>query len=109
MVYFPRLAQNNCLPATARADSLPAASMALVDLGKELRRVNYRFVTPTPTTIALVNARPGNERARSLADVFGWNREFNPLLIPAAILGAMRDAGVLEETANGLRSCRAKR
>ncbi|MES2756672.1 MAG: class I SAM-dependent methyltransferase [Pseudomonadota bacterium] len=78
--------------------------MALVDLGRELQRVNYRFVTPTPATIGLVNARPGNERARSLADVFGWNRPFNPVLIPAAILGAMREAGVIEETAHGLRS-----
>lgn len=60
-------------------------------------------VLPAAAT-ALVNARPGNERARTLADVFGWNREFNPALVPAAILGKMQDAGVLVETPGGLRS-----
>lgn len=77
---------------------------ALVDLGKELKRLNYYFVTPTPSTIALVNARQGNERARCLADVFGWNRAFNPLVLPAGILDKMQDAGVVVETAAGLRS-----
>lgn len=104
MVYLHTAVEANSPVYTVPAAGLPAASMALVSLGKELRRVKYQFVTPTPATIALVNARPGNERARSLADVFGWNREFNPLLIPDAILGAMRDAGVIEESANGLRS-----
>ncbi|WP_426172873.1 methyltransferase [Massilia sp. TWR1-2-2] len=87
-----------------RSAALPSATMALVELGNQLRRANYHFVTPTPATIARVNARPGNARARSLTDVFGWNRPFNPVLIPEAILGAMRDAGVIEECASGLRS-----
>lgn len=96
--------ENKKPAAVTGSNPLPAAVTALVELGKELQRIKYRFVTPTPTTIELVNARPGNERARSLADVLGWNREFNPLLVPEPILGAMREAGVLEETANGLRS-----
>jgi methylase of polypeptide subunit release factors len=83
---------------------LPSASVALVELGQALRRADYHFVTPTPLTIARVNARAGNERARSLTDVFGWNRLFHPALIAERILGAMRDAGVIEETAAGLRS-----
>jgi SAM-dependent methyltransferase len=91
-------------PAVARSSPLAAAAAALVHLGKELQRINYRFVTPTPATIALVNSRPGNERARSLADVFGWNRAFNPAIVPEGILSAMRDAGVLADTDNGLRS-----
>jgi methylase of polypeptide subunit release factors len=91
-------------PAVALPRPVAAASAALVHLGNELQRINYRFVTPTPATIALVNRRPGNDRARSLADVFGWNRTFHPALVPQAILGAMRDAGVLEQTGGALRS-----
>ena len=96
--------ENKKPPAAIRASPLAAAAAALVHLGQELQRSNYSFVTPTQATIELVNSRTGNLRARSLADVFGWNREFNPTLIPVAILSAMRDAGVLAESGNGLRS-----
>lgn len=96
--------ENKKPPALVRSSPLASAAAALVHLGKELRRSNYRFVTPTPATISLVNSRPGNARARCLVDVFGWNREFNPALIPVPILSAMRDAGVLAESGNGLRS-----
>jgi SAM-dependent methyltransferase len=96
--------ENKKPPALVRSSPLASAAAALVHLGKELQRSNYRFVTPTPATIALVNSRPGNARARCLVDVFGWNREFNPALIPVPILSAMRDAGALAESGNGLRS-----
>lgn len=96
--------ENNNPSASTRPAALPLAATALVELGEQLARLHYRFVTPTPATIALVNARPGNERARSLIDVFGWNREFNQVMVPEAIFNAMREAGVLEETGNGLRS-----
>lgn len=91
-------------PSVPRSSTLPAATAALVRLGRELQATDYRFVTPTPATMIVVNSRPGNERARTLADVFGWNRPFHPALLPEAILGAMRDAGVLEESGTGLRS-----
>lgn len=96
--------EKHLAPDASLAISAPAATAALVELGKALKRLNYRFVTPTPSTIALVNSRPGNERARGLADVFGWNRAFNPLVLPAEILRNMQDAGVVVETAAGLRS-----
>ncbi len=104
MVESPRMTEHHGAAAASCSAPLSACAQALVALGNELQRINYRFVTPTPTTIALVNARPGNERARSLADVFGWNRPFNPVLIPEAILAAMREAGVIEETEHGVRS-----
>ena len=91
-------------PTVTRPSPLASVAAALIHLGKELQQINYRFHTPTPATIELVNSRPGNARARSLVDVFGWNREFNPALIPVAILSAMRDAGMLAESGNGLRS-----
>lgn len=88
----------------SRPRPLPSAATALVDLGKALQRLNYQFVTPTPATIALVNGRPGNKKARSLVDIFGWNRIFNPALVPDAIMGAMRAAAVIDEVEEGLRS-----
>ena len=96
--------ENKGPAARAHTAALPATARALVELGRELARVHYRFVTPTPATIALVNARPGNERARSLIDVFGWNREFSQVMVPEAIFNAMREAGAIEQASTGLRS-----
>ena len=60
--------------------------MSLVRLGRMLLDSGYRFTTITPESHRRVNARPGNERARSLRDVFGWSRTFEPSLLPAAML-----------------------
>ena len=68
---------------------------ALVALGQALAAENYHFVTPTPTTHAVVNARPGNEWAQSLTDVFGWSRPFRPGVVPLAIMALAEAAGVL--------------
>ena len=59
---------------------------ALVELGRHLRETGYRFVTPTPETHRRVNARPGNEEARSLRDVLGWSRPFRRALLPSTLL-----------------------
>ncbi len=68
---------------------------ALLRLATLLRDGGYSFVTPTPATHARVNARPDSRWARDLRDVFGWSRPFRDGLLPAALLAAMRDAGVL--------------
>ena len=65
--------------------ALDDAQLALVGLGRALRAESYRFVTPTPRTHALVNARPENLEARSLRDIFGWSRPFAPTLLPEAL------------------------
>ena len=52
-------------PAFADADD------ALLRLAAAVRDTGYRFVTVTPATHARVNARPGNEWAHGLRDVFG--------------------------------------
>lgn len=57
-----------------------------------LSALQYRFITVTPETHALVNRRPGNERARTLRDVFGWNRSFTPDILPAGLFDVMRAA-----------------
>ena len=77
---------------------------ALLALGAALRQAGYRFMTVTPSTHRRINNRPGNERAHDLRGVFGWSRPFDPDLLPASVLGLMRDAGVLEEKEDGLRS-----
>lgn len=82
----------------------PSRSNALLALGQALRQAGYRFMTVTPSTHRRVNARPGNERARDLRDVFGWSRPFAPDLLPAGVLALMREAGVLAEDDAGLRS-----
>lgn len=69
--------------------------VALLRLATTLRDGGYHFVTPTPATIARVNARPGAEWARDLRDVFGWSRPFRDGVVPPPLVALMRDAGVL--------------
>ncbi len=61
-------------------------------------------MTPTPATLARVNARAGNEWARDLRDVFGWSRAFRERVLPTEIVDAMREAGVLAPEMDGFRS-----
>ncbi|MGF6275681.1 methylase of polypeptide subunit release factors [Massilia sp. UYP11] len=77
---------------------------ALLALGTALRQAGYRFMTVTPATHRRINNRPGNERAHDLRGVFGWSRPFERALLPASVVALMRDAGVLEEREDGLRS-----
>ncbi len=64
----------------------------LARLGRLLRSAGYRFITITPESHERVNARPGNERARSLRDVFGWSRPFDRDLIPREMLELLEEA-----------------
>lgn len=73
--------------------------LALVQLGRRLHADHYRFITVTPLTHQRVNARPQNQQARSLRDIFGWSRPFEPGLLPDAELQSLRAAGLLR--ANG--------
>jgi methylase of polypeptide subunit release factors len=77
---------------------------ALLALGTALRQAGYRFMTVTPSTHRRINNRSGNERAHDLRGVFGWSRPFERDLLPASVLELMRDAGVLQETEDGMRS-----
>ncbi|MBL9100641.1 MAG: class I SAM-dependent methyltransferase [Myxococcales bacterium] len=61
------------------------ADLALVELGRLLRRSGHRFVPPTPATHRHVDARPGNAEARALADVLGWSRPFGPGVLPPEV------------------------
>ncbi len=76
---------------------------ALLRLAEVLRDRGYRFVTPTPATHARVNARPGNEWARGVEDVFGWSRPFRDGVLPGGITILMDEAGVRERHGDGWR------
>jgi methylase of polypeptide subunit release factors len=76
----------------------------LVELIRFLRAENYSFVTPTPATHARINARPGNEHARSLTGAFGWSRPFARTLLPAQLFDLLRESGAIFESAEGWRS-----
>jgi SAM-dependent methyltransferase len=73
-------------------------------LGRALRERGYRFVTPTPATHAIVNARQEGAHATSLIDVFGWSRPFGAGVLPSEIADLAATAGIVEETKRGSRS-----
>lgn len=77
---------------------------ALLQLGRRLQADGYRFTCVTPVTQARNNARAGAQRATTLRDVFGWNRPFHASLLSADEVVQMRDAGVLDEQGDLLRS-----
>lgn len=85
-------------------ERLSDPDLALLQLGRRLQADGYRFVTPTPMTHERVNQRPGNERAKTLRDVFGWSRPFAPGLISADEQRQLQQAQVLEEHDGLLRS-----
>jgi methylase of polypeptide subunit release factors len=69
-----------------------------------LANAKYHFVTPTPSTHYRVNNRPGNDRARSLTDVFGWSRPFPRSLLPSALFDLLRDGAIICEGPIGWKS-----
>jgi methylase of polypeptide subunit release factors len=76
-------------------------SEPLVELGRSLQRLGYEFTTVTPGAQQIVNRRPASSEARSLRDVFGWSRPFDPSLLPKDVFELMRAAEVLEPAAKG--------
>jgi SAM-dependent methyltransferase len=77
-------------------ERLSEPDLALLQLGRRLQADGYRFITPTPLSHERVNQRPGNERSKTLRDVFGWSRPFLPGLICADEQRQLQDAHVLE-------------
>ena len=84
--------------------ALPAADRALVALGQELLRRDYRFTTITPASHHRVAARKHPRSAPSLEDVFGWSRSFQERDLPQDILTLLSDAQALDSSGSELRS-----
>ncbi|EPJ97131.1 class I SAM-dependent methyltransferase [Pseudomonas sp. CFII68] len=85
-------------------ERLCETDLALLQLGRRLQADGYRFITPTPLTHERINQRPGNERSKTLRDVFGWSRPFAPGLISTDEQRQLQEAQVLEERDGLLRS-----
>ncbi|MFK0089782.1 methyltransferase [Pseudomonas sp. NPDC090755] len=80
------------------------ADQALLQLGRRLQADGYRFTCVTPLTQHRNNARAGNQQARTLRDIFGWNRAFTPALLSADEQVQMQLAGIVEQQGELWRS-----
>lgn len=85
------------MPSVSAANPQEQSVSPLYELGRQLRAARYEFTTVTPATHQMQNARPGNELARSLRDVFGWSRPFSPELLPSAFFEALLAAEACEK------------
>lgn len=68
----------------------------------QLSALGYRFACVTPETHARVLDRASMAPARTLADVFGWNRPFHREILPGALFELLETAGACERTDVGL-------
>lgn len=82
----------------------PGAEPALTGLLDHLHTQGYRFITTTPLTHARVLAREADASAATLRDAFGWNRPFDPGLLPERLLAMLDAAGLLTRAGPRLRS-----
>lgn len=86
---------------------MDTTSLAILELGRALRRERYAFITVTPETQRRVNARAlrlGLGRAQSLRDAFGWNRPFSPELLPRSMLELLQGADLVTVEGDLMRS-----
>ncbi|MHC8320963.1 methyltransferase [Pseudomonas sp. GB2N2] len=85
-------------------EQLGSGDLALLQLGRRLQADGYRFITPTPLTHQRVNDRTFGQSARTLREVFGWSRPFEPGLLSEDEQRQLQQAGVLEESNGHLKS-----
>lgn len=87
--------------------NLDLKGLALLELGRALRNDGYSFVTVTPETHRRIDERAaahGHAHARTLRDVFGWSRPFDPKLMPRRMLELLMAAGQVEADGELLRA-----
>ncbi|MBK5354701.1 class I SAM-dependent methyltransferase [Pseudomonas sp. TH41] len=85
-------------------DQLGAADLVLLQLGRRLQADGYQFITPTPLTHQRVNDRWAGQSAKTLRDVFGWSRPFEPGLLSADEQRQLQQADILEDSHGRLKS-----
>ena len=91
-------------PPTTPLTTWPAELSAVVRVSEAVRASGYHFVTITPASHALVNARPCNFEALTLTDVLGWSRPFSKNIMPERLFALMFEAGLLERQGDLWRS-----
>ena len=79
-----------------------ARSLALVTLGRFLKKEGYRFVVVTPTTHERVLNRPDEQS--TLRSIFGWNRTFDRGAVAPQLFEILSEADVLARTGDRYRS-----
>jgi release factor glutamine methyltransferase len=79
-----------------------ARCLALVTLGRFLKKEGYRFVVVTPTTHERVLNRPDEQP--TLRSIFGWNRTFDRNAISPQLFEILSEADVLAHTGDCYRS-----
>ena len=79
-----------------------ARHRALADLLAALRCRKYQFVTPTPTTHAIVIGRDSRRQGRSLTDILGWSLPFVRENVDPEVLAHLQRASALSPGADGL-------
>lgn len=100
---------NNCLPVNViyMIKSLEQTKYNLQQLGllmAYLKKQNYRFITTSPASHAIVNKRPENAMAKNLADIFGWNRSFNADMVEATLFDLMQSANIVTKAEKSWKS-----
>ena len=79
-----------------------ARSLALVTLGRFLKKEGYRFVVVSPTTHERVLNRP--EEQPTLRSIFGWNRTFDRNAVSPQLFDLLSEADVLSLSGDRYRS-----
>lgn len=79
-----------------------ARCLALVTLGRFLKKEGYRFVVVNPTTHERVLNRP--EEQPTLRSIFGWNRAFDRDAIAPHLFDLLSEADVLSLSGDRYRS-----
>lgn len=82
----------------------PFDHAGLVRLGRYLKQAGYHHVAVTPLTHGYNNARAGDSPARTLRDIFGWNRPFPREAVSPHEFALMSDAGILTPAGDLWRS-----
>lgn len=77
---------------------------ALLEAGRILQALGYRFTTVTPATQARVLARDPDAWARDPRDVFGWSRPYRAGVLPPELAALMSLTGLARRCGEGWRS-----
>lgn len=76
----------------------------LLELGRYLKTVDYRFVAVTPETHQHYLKRMAERPVRDLRDIFGWSRSFEQGQVTGEAFDLMAQAGVLVQKGDCWRS-----
>lgn len=86
---------------------LQSKEVALIRLLDILKSQDYHFVTITPSSHERVNNRPDNQWAKTVRDIFGWNRPFRRDTISEDLFKTLESADLISPFWDGWQ-CRIR-